>query len=284
MKLGPTKISAIYISTCCLWITLSDKLLFWFVRVSNPETLQIISSVKGVFFVLITGLILRKLIRLGIKRLSESEEQYRSMYEGSITPMWIYDPDTLKFISVNNAAVLNYGYTQEQFLQMAVYDIGPAADRKKIIKAVKGAQLRMRHDGIWNLLKADGAPVVVNITSQPVKVNGKVHNMVTAYDITDKIRYEETLKTLNEELKAGKEKLSETQQLAKVGGWEFYVEEKQLVWSDEMYMIMQIEPVENHNLYNLYMEHVYADDRELMANALSETRGCISGGKKPAYL
>jgi PAS domain S-box-containing protein len=276
MKLGPTKISAIYIITGCLWITLSDKLLFRFGGVSSPETLQTISNLKGVFFVLITGLILRELIKLGIKRLSESEEQYRSMYEGSIIPMWIYDPDTLKFVSVNNAAVVNYGYTQDQFLQMVVYDIGPAADREKIIKAVKGAQLRMRHDGIWNLLKADGTPVVVNITSQPVKVNGKVHNMVTAYDITDKIRYEETLKTLNEELKAGKEKLSETQQLAKVGGWEFYVEEKQLVWSDEMYMIMQIEPVKNHNLYNLYMEHVYADDRELMTNALSET---INHGK-----
>lgn len=213
---------------------------------------------------------LRQLIRLGNKRLSESEVQYRSMYEGSIIPMWIYDPDTLKFVSVNNAAVMNYGYSQEQFLQMAVYDIGLDADRERILKSVKGAQSHVRHDGVWTTLKANGIPVIVNITSQPVKVNGKVCNLVTAYDITDKISYEEKLERLNDELKAGKEKLSETQQLAKVGGWEFYVETKQLVWSAEMYMIMQIKPDEHHNLYSLYMQQVYPEDRQLMAEAIND--------------
>ena len=268
MKFGPSKITAIYVITCCLWITLSDKLLFWFEGVSSPETLQTISSLKGIFFVLVTGLILRELIRLGSKRLSESEEQYRSMYEGSIIPMWIYDPDTLKFISVNNAALVNYGYSRDEFLQMCVYEMGPLADREKIIKAVKGAQSRVRHEGIWTTLKADGSPVIVNIISQPVKVNGKVQNMITAYDVTDKISYEENLEKLNIELKAGKEKLSETQQIAKVGGWEFYVETKRLVWSDEMYMIMQIEPNENYNMYKLYMEQVYPEDRHLMSEAI----------------
>ncbi len=269
MKLGPTKISAIYIVVCCLWITLSDKLLFWFEGISSPETLQTISSLKGIFFVLITGLMLWKLISIGSKRLSESEAQYRSMYEGSIIPMWIYDPDTLKFISVNNAAVANYGYSREQFLQMAVYEIGPISDRERIIKAVKGSQSHVRYDGIWTTLKADGTPVIVNITAQPIKVDGKVCNLVTAYDITDKISYEKTLERLNDELKAGKEKLSETQQLAKVGGWEFYLETKELVWSDEMYMIMQIKPDKSVNLYNLYMQQVFSEDRQLMAEAIN---------------
>ncbi len=270
MKLGPSKISAIYIVTCCLWITLSDKLLFLFEDVLSPKTLEITSSLKGIFFVLITGLMLRQLIKLGSKRLSESEEQYRSMYEGSIIPMWIYDPDTLKFISVNNAAVVNYDYSREQFLQRFVYDICPKADCEKIVNAAKGAQSHVRQDGIWTTLKADGTPVIVNIISQPIKVNGKVRNLVTAYDITDKIRYEETLETLNDELKAGKEKLSETQQLAKVGGWEFYVETEQLIWSDEMYMIMQIKPDEHQNLYSLYMQQVYPEDRQLMAEAIGD--------------
>lgn len=177
MKLGPSKISAIYIVTCCLWITLSDKLLFLFRDVLSPKALEIASSLKGIFFVLITGLMLRQLIKLGSKRLSESEKQYRSMYEGSIIPMWIYDLDTLKFVSVNNAAVVNYGYSHEQFLQMSVHDIS----------AAENAQLRVIQDGIQTTLKADGTNVIVNITSQPVKVDGKVRMMITAYDITERV-------------------------------------------------------------------------------------------------
>jgi PAS domain S-box-containing protein len=92
-------------------------------------------------------------------------------------PMWIYDPDSLRFISVNNAAVVNYGYSRDQFLQFSVYDI----------IAEKNAQLRVIQDGIQTTLKADGTPVIVNITSQPVKVDGKVRTMITAYDITERV-------------------------------------------------------------------------------------------------
>ena len=39
--------------------------------------------------------------------------------------MWLYDPATLKFLAVNDAAVANYGYTREQFETKTLYDIWP---------------------------------------------------------------------------------------------------------------------------------------------------------------
>ena len=42
--------------------------------------------------------------------------------------MWIYDLESLAFIDVNNAAILHYGYSREEFLSMTIRDIRPPED------------------------------------------------------------------------------------------------------------------------------------------------------------
>jgi len=37
--------------------------------------------------------------------------------------MWIYDLSTLRFLEVNDSAVLQYGYSKDEFLSMTIKDI-----------------------------------------------------------------------------------------------------------------------------------------------------------------
>jgi PAS domain-containing protein len=49
------------------------------------------------------------------------DARYRSLFEASPQPMWVYDIETLAFLAVNETAVREYGYTKSEFLAI----IGP---------------------------------------------------------------------------------------------------------------------------------------------------------------
>jgi PAS domain S-box-containing protein len=269
MKLGAARISIIYLIVSCLWIILSDLALFLFHGLLSHSALHIIISAKGLVFVAITCLLIWQLIKQSNKRLNDNERQYRLMYEGSPLPKWIYDLNTLKFISVNEAAIDWYGYSREQFLSMTILDIRPPEDKQKVIESIKTVSSNLKHSGTWTHYKADGTIIFVTITSQKITFNNKPHVIVTVQDVTDNINYEIELKKLNNDLNEQKLRLVETQQIAKIGGWEFYVENKHLVWSDEMYIITEVQPNPELNLYDLYVQQIHPEDRQAMVEGLN---------------
>jgi PAS domain S-box-containing protein len=68
--------------------------------------------------------------------LIESEEKYYRMFADSPQPMWIYDLETLAFLEVNEAAVIHYGYSREEFLNMTIKDIRPIEDIDRLLKDI----------------------------------------------------------------------------------------------------------------------------------------------------
>ena len=61
------------------------------------------------------------------KRTADARSQeYRGLFENNPHPMWIFDAETLRFLAVNDAAVVRYGYSAEEFRGMTLRDIRPA--------------------------------------------------------------------------------------------------------------------------------------------------------------
>jgi PAS domain S-box-containing protein len=277
MKWGALRICIFYIVLSVLWITLSDKILFLFESKISNSTLLILSSCKGYFFVLMTGLLFYKLIKVDEVRLKESEKKYRTMYEGNPLPMWIYDLTTLKFVSVNSAAVKNYGYSEEEFLQKTTLEIRPPEDIPKALEAINNIRTDTVTASEWTHVRADGSRFHVTVNSQKLIINNRPYIMVIARDITEKVAFEEKLKNLNRRLLEEKTRLSDTQLLAKLGGWTFYLDEKRLEWSDEIYKITDHTPEPNENLFEVYLAHIYPEDRPAMI-AAAETLIKSGGG------
>src|SRR6185436_3216750 len=65
-----------------------------------------------------------------------SDERYRSMFDKSPLPMWMYDRETLRFLAVNDAAVRHYGYSRDQFATMTLTDIRPSEDALALLDDV----------------------------------------------------------------------------------------------------------------------------------------------------
>lgn len=51
--------------------------------------------------------------------------------------MWVFDPETLFFLDVNDAAVQHYAYSRQEFLSMKIVDIRPTEDVPELLRQTK---------------------------------------------------------------------------------------------------------------------------------------------------
>lgn len=187
MRLGAFKIAAIYVIAGILWITLSDKLLLAMQNHFDLRVVLFISSVKGIGYVLLTGILLYQLIGLHTRQLAESERRYRAYFDDNPNPMWIIDLRTMAFSAVNEAAISYYTYSREEFMRMNLFDISPKEDRDAIYTTVRGLTPGMNDNGIWRHRKKNGRLIKVHLTSHLLLTNksGNGNIMAMVKDIKE---------------------------------------------------------------------------------------------------
>ena len=127
--------------------------------------------------------------------LRESERQYRLVFYGNPTPMWVFDQETLSFLEVNTAAVEHYGYPREEFLAMTLKDIHPAEEVPALVEYLRdflpvARPLQPNQAGVWRHRKKDGSPIDVEIKWSPISFQGRLASLAIANDITERRRIE----------------------------------------------------------------------------------------------
>lgn len=78
-------------------------------------------------------------------------------------PLWVYEVGTLRFLAVNDEALLRYGYTRDEFLRLTVADLHPAEDVPGFREALKGRPPGTTVSGPWQHQYKDGTRVQVEI-------------------------------------------------------------------------------------------------------------------------
>jgi two-component system, cell cycle sensor histidine kinase and response regulator CckA len=123
--------------------------------------------------------------------LEESESRYRLLFEKNPQPMWVYDQNTLAFLTVNDTAVYSYGYTREEFQRMTLKDIRPEEDIPKLLEVTAVPATEFHKEGPWRHRKKNGQIIPVEITENPLVFEGRPASLVMATDITERLRLEE---------------------------------------------------------------------------------------------
>lgn len=130
----------------------------------------------------------------GEKQLRQEKEKYLELFNFSPLPQWVFDTETLQFLDVNNAAVKHYGYSKEEFLEMTIKDIRPAADVKELRKIMKETfESGIFKTGMVRHLKKSGALMYVCVEANAVTFEGRAAMLVLAIDQTQRI--EDEIKT-----------------------------------------------------------------------------------------
>jgi PAS domain S-box-containing protein len=192
------------------------------------------------------------------------EDQYRVLFEVNPTPMMIYDVVTLRFLEVNAAAIAEYGYSREEFLELRVRDIRPPEDVRQflqMLRQVDGAGFR----GRWRHLRKDGSLIFVLIHSTPITFHQRAARMMVAADVTQQ-------QEADEQVRQSEANLALAQRVARMGSWEVDLTERANRaqqpprWSDETFRIFGLDPgtkVTHESFFHL----LRPDERQLARDA-----------------
>ncbi|MBI4875237.1 MAG: PAS domain S-box protein [Acidobacteria bacterium] len=120
---------------------------------------------------------------------SVAEATSRLFEEGPL-PMWVYDPRTLSFLAVNDAAVECYGYSREEFLAMTVGQLHLPADLTARLEALLRAPVSAKQKAAWRHVRKDGSVIQVEVARSSVRVADESACLAVASDVSEGKRFE----------------------------------------------------------------------------------------------
>jgi len=132
-------------------------------------------------------------LKLAERRLRQSEEQFRGMFEKHNAIMLLIEPVTGRIVNANNAAERFYGYTLSQLRSMSIQDINilpPEEVEREFNLAIQDR----RNYFVFPHRLANGEVRTVEVHSSPVEQNDEKILFSIIHDITDRKRAEESLK------------------------------------------------------------------------------------------
>jgi PAS domain S-box-containing protein len=134
------------------------------------------------------------------QQLVQSEEKYRLLFEKSPQPMWIFDIKTLQFLEVNLAAIEHYGYSRQEFLQMTLKDIRPAA-RNTELKELSNQNYRKAFHRTSFHKKKGGVLIKVQVSVSAIEYENRKARLALLIDRTDQEKARKDLLQLNIQLR-----------------------------------------------------------------------------------
>jgi PAS domain S-box-containing protein len=199
MKNYPLRLAIFYFLVASLWIFLSD----YFTELLVPSKfLTTAQSIKGFGFIIVTALGLFFVVRYQYQRLQRNEAEYRQLFKDNPHPMWVYDTETLRFLTVNNAAIQKYRYTKEEFRELKITDIRPPEDRDSILMFVKRIEQKTYLDsGLWRHVDKNGRQFFVRIASHSTTFGDRPARVVLAMDVDEQIEAQRRIQLSESKLK-----------------------------------------------------------------------------------
>jgi PAS domain S-box-containing protein len=126
--------------------------------------------------------------------LRKSESMFRLLFSHTPLPTWVFETETGKFLEVNEAAVKQYGYSEDEFKKMSVHDLRPLGDRGTPDEIWRHAALEVFHQGHWRHESKDGRVFKVELVAHELEYAGRRVRLVVAQDISERQQLEEQLR------------------------------------------------------------------------------------------
>jgi len=129
------------------------------------------------------------------QQLNATVTQYRSLFIHNPQPMWIIEPETFRFLEVNDAAVQHYGYSRQEFLKMSALQIKPIAGAERDLPEMRRPVMEgfLHHEKVFKHVKKDGSIIDVQVAASDIEFQGSVARLVLLMDVTEQIRADKVL-------------------------------------------------------------------------------------------
>jgi PAS domain S-box-containing protein len=207
------KISGIYVVTAAAWILLSDIVLSWFI--TDVRTFAEAQTLKGWFFVTVTGIALYASSKKWSAALSKevderrqtyedlraSEEKYRVLFDNSLDAILLTTTDG-KVLSANQAACAMFGWTEAEICSAGRPGLIDTSD-PRLAPLLEERQRKGKAIGELTLLRKDGTRFPAELSSLVFRdKSGEEKTSMIIRDVSERKRVEGAMQHLNRELRA----------------------------------------------------------------------------------
>lgn len=202
-QLGPEKlVRTIYWLIAFFWSFIIIMVAVQFLtKAAAPSPFEI---TKDLIFVATFSISLIYLYNQLNDNYTSQERAYIKLFKKNPHPMWVYDLKTLQFLTVNDAAISLYGYSEAEFLNMTIKDMRLDEDVPALIDETEKIKLNFNLNyhwaGTWRHRMKNDQLMYVEISSHEIIFEGKKAELVLAYDVTGKVNQESKLQTLKRDL------------------------------------------------------------------------------------
>ena len=196
----------------------------------------------------------------------ESEERLRLLLQNMNDAVYVHElraESPSRFVDVNERACELLGYSREELLAMDVgaIDVPEQAERLPAIMATL-------HEGGRAVFETEhltkqGRRLPVEVSVRKLVIKGVPTVLSVARDISRR-KAAEAVAAKAQRL------LHETQEISKLGGWEYDVDTGRITWTDEVYRIHGVEPGFDINDVGFNIGFYLPEDRPVIAAAFRD--------------
>ncbi|HEY8310959.1 MAG TPA: PAS domain S-box protein, partial [Gemmatimonadaceae bacterium] len=122
--------------------------------------------------------------------ITQSASRYRLLFEENPCAMWVYDFETTRIVEVNDAAVAQYGYSQDEFARMSLKDLRPADAEQTLLRLLENVPMSGPAVHIVRHKKKDGKIIDAEVRSHPLRVAQRNLRLVVSTDVTERLAAE----------------------------------------------------------------------------------------------
>ena len=116
------------------------------------------------------------------------------LYQSNPLPMCVYDRETLRFLTVNDAAILHYGYSLAEFQALRIVDLHAPEQRDPFLAALNDPSNNFERPSVWKHRKKDGSPADVEVSLHDLTLDGRAARLMLVKDITEHLNLEAQLR------------------------------------------------------------------------------------------
>ena len=191
----------------------------------------------------------------------KSAENIRTLFHSIDDLVFVIDLKGI-IVAMNAAAEQRLLYTSKELIGRSILDILAPEKREEALRLYEKLVEGTEKDNTFPIIAKDGTRIDVDTKVTKGRWNNQDALIGVSRDVTERRRFENALQK-------SERRLNEAQHLAKTGSWELDIATNRLSWSDVIFEIFEIDPLQFGATYEAFLNAVHPDDRNAVDKAYS---------------